>query len=469
MSLTVLTDVDVKTLLGHLTLSDVDILQDSLRKALHEFSTGTQEKDACADHQPERTVLQSPNGTTTLFMPSTSASGIGMKVVTLVSPASSASSPSSVPPAAAGDGSVRGALTIMSKIGKPIGFVNAEEITAFRTALASSLLLRRRCRLKTLTVFGTGKQAFWHIRLALLLRGSTIKTVNIISRSFSDRTRNMVKTFHATDPAIKMQEGWSGTAFGILTPAYGEYGRLIKEQLRAADAIICTVPSTIPLFDHTILTSHEGRRKGRLIIAIGSYKPHMIEVPTELLQQAVKSPNEHRHFHKHAMEGGVVVVDTLTGCLAEAGEIIQSSLSPLQLVEVGELVMLEGQVASEAEPESDLPDLDVAKIKLEAGSSGSSLASVFKDDSNGKSVSRKSSFSRISPRSSRTSHAESHTRSVSMDGRKGVRKEDAMSRWLGEGNVIYKSVGMGLMDLVVGGDLLNLAVSKGIGTTIPQF
>ena len=44
-----------------------------------------------------------------------------------------------------------------------------------------------------------------------------------------------------------------------------------------------------------------------------------------------------------------------------------------------------------------------------------------------------------------------------------------MSRWLSNGNVIYKSVGMGLMDLVVGGEVIKLAREKNIGTTVPNF
>jgi hypothetical protein len=79
MPLTVLSGENVKDLLDHLTISDVEALQKSLRQALHEYSTGTQEDDACASHQPERTSMQSHNGATTLFMPSASSSGIGMK------------------------------------------------------------------------------------------------------------------------------------------------------------------------------------------------------------------------------------------------------------------------------------------------------------------------------------------------------------------------------------------------------
>ncbi|OBT73758.1 hypothetical protein VF21_07178 [Pseudogymnoascus sp. 05NY08] len=480
MPLTVLTDADVCQVLEGLTIDDAHALQKSLRKALHEYSTGTQGEAACAMHQPERTAMVAPSGKTTLFMPSTSSSGIGMKVVTLATPGAKG------PTDATADMTPHGALTIMSSNGTPTGFLNAEEVTAFRTALCSSLLFCRRKSFKSITVFGAGRQAFWHIRLALILRGSSLKAINIISRTFSDRVRDLLKTLYSIDPAIKEREGWENVKFTILTPGYGEYARLLKEQLRAADVIITTVPSTTPLFDHSILTSTEGRRRGRLIIAIGSYKPHMIEIPIELFQQAVK-PHEHRHYHKHASEGGVVVVDTLTGCLKEAGEIIQSGLSPNQLVEVGELVMLEGQLAGDSSDDHDVDvegkqiDLDGLRRELsDISSSGEgSMHAVMREGSD---LSRASTEStgRKSMDSSRSSKGSSRKslgpgsignkiRSLSMDNRKVKSKDDAMATWLGEGNVVYKCVGMGLMDLVVGGGLITLAREKGVGTTIPNF
>jgi len=79
MTLTVLSDSDVREVLDSLTVENVLVLQKCLRKALHEYSTGTQGKAASAMHQPERTVAQLPNGTTTLFMPAISSEGIGMK------------------------------------------------------------------------------------------------------------------------------------------------------------------------------------------------------------------------------------------------------------------------------------------------------------------------------------------------------------------------------------------------------
>lgn len=356
----------------------------------------------------------------------------------------------------------------MGHEGQPLGFLNAEEVTAFRTALASTLLLCRRSHLKTLTVFGAGKQAFWHIRLALVLRGHDIKHINIINRTLHERTRTLLRSFLDVSQSVKAHEGWSNAKFALMSPEYGEYDRLIKEQLRAADAVITTVPSTEPLFDHSILTSTEGRKKGRLCICVGSYKPHMIELPIEMLQQAVKPTHDHRHFHRHAAEGGVVVVDTLTGCLKEAGEVIQAGLSPMQLVEVGELVMLEQYDVppSESQP-SSLSDLDFEKLSVDSGSRSteSSMASVMREDSFGSTKSsRRSSLARALS----TKKSGKHSRNASPDNSK-TNQNEAMSRWLSHGNVIYKSVGLGLMDLVVGGDLVRLARQKGIGTTIQDF
>lgn len=186
----------------------------------------------------------------------------------------------------------------------------------------------------TITAFGSGEQAYWHIRLALILRGSTIRHVNIINHSFSQSCQQILKRFYSVPASQKAREGWTDANFGILTPGYGEFARLQREQVRAADVIFCCTPSQQALFDHTILTSGEGRRKGRLIVAIGSYRPDMLELPLELVHQAVRlHDNGHRHFHKHAVEGGVIVVDTLDGAMTEAGEIIQGGLNPKQLIE----------------------------------------------------------------------------------------------------------------------------------------
>lgn len=477
MSLSILTDEQIRGLLENLTFDELEDFRNELKSALHEYSNGTQAVDEGMLHQPERTsVHSSTTGATTLFMPSCSPGGYGVKVITLSSAAHQ--DPTDDRPV------IRpiGAITLFNPEGRPVGLLHASTLTAFRTALASACLLIRRNLVRTLTVFGAGQQAYWHIRLALLLRGRTVRQVNIVNRRFSEGCKLLLRQFSDTPPAVKEREGWSGTTFGILTPGYQEYARLVSEQLRAADVIFCCTPSTEPLFDGSILTSHEGRRKGRLIVAIGSYTPEMRELPVELLQQAVK-PHEahHFHYHKHAAEGGVVVVDTLDGALKEAGEIIEARLRPRQLVELGELVMLHRIAKAQAEESetsstttatssssSSRLSAEFAKLDFGSGSvSSSAMSNVFGPERKRSSSSRasasphrKSSGSLLSSQRRSSSHG-------SADRKK--QKEDHLARWLQGGNVIYKSVGLGLMDLAVGMKLIRVAKEKGVGTHIEGF
>lgn len=226
-----------------------------------------------------------------------------------------------------------GVLNLFTPEGKPLGLIHARTLTAFRTALASSCLVARRRNVRTITVFGSGMQAFWHVRLALMMHGNTIKHVNVINHRFSENAGGLLKKLTGLQAVTQEREGWAHTKFGLLTPSFHEYKRLLKEQVRDADIIFCCTPSRYELFDASILTSHEGRRKGRLIVAVGSYTPEMRELPDGLLQQAVKHEKPHRHYHKHAQEGGVIIVDTLEGVLREAGEVIDARIGPQQLVE----------------------------------------------------------------------------------------------------------------------------------------
>ncbi|OIW24466.1 UbiD family decarboxylase [Coniochaeta ligniaria NRRL 30616] len=468
----VLTDDQIRELLENLTLDELESFRTELRGTLHEYSTGTNVTDAGLLHQPERVSVNSGvTGTTTLFMPSTGPGGHAVKVITLSSSsAQHVDDPRPrVPPT--------GAITLFAASGAPVGILHASTLTAFRTALASACLLIRRNKVHTLTVFGSGSQAYWHIRLALMLRGTTIRKVNIINRRFSDGCKLVLKRFYNTPTATKEREGWRDATFHVLTPGYGEYPRLLEQQVLAADVIFCCTPSTEPLFDGGILTSRDGRRKGRLIVAIGSYTTEMRELPVELLLQATRAHEGHFHYHKHAVEGGVVVVDTLDGALKEAGEIIEAGLQPKQLVELGELVMLQKIVMAEDE-ESDTSSIlstpgSADRSDLTASSS-SAMSSVFGGSSKRSSSLSRESASRTPSPSNRKSGKlplPFHRRSSSRGdvGGKHSEKEDHLARWLQGGNVIYKSVGLGLMDLAVGIKLIQFAKEKGIGTHVDGF
>ncbi|KAK5053224.1 hypothetical protein LTR84_002198 [Exophiala bonariae] len=445
MPLTVLTDAEVKSLLLTLTKQDIEDLQGTLAEALHSYSTGDTNSPCASSYQPQRTTIRK-KGVTTLFMPASTGTSVGMKIVSLETPERRSSKKSSVssqtgsgsgatsiksttsdlaslslspvatesslgskdsidgasfqPPASINSSqstTPRGSVTILDSSGNPVGIVNAEELTAFRTALAATMLVKKRNDVHSLLVFGAGKQAFWHIRLALLLRGDEIRHVNIINRSF-ERSVKLMKSFQVTDESFK---GWrKDVKFSAVSPAFVEYGRLLKEEVRKADVIFCCTPSVDPLFPAEFLTSREGQRKGRYISAIGSYAPHMCEVHPDVFKAAVQ-PDHGHHHHKHAKQGGVIIVDSLESSLKEAGEIIQAKLKPEHLVEIGELIMIKKAATKE----------------IELGGPG----------------------------------------------------EQGLLDWLIKGNVIYKSVGMGLMDLVVGGDMIRLARERDIGTFIEDF
>jgi ornithine cyclodeaminase/alanine dehydrogenase-like protein (mu-crystallin family) len=464
--LTVLSDGDVKEILFGLNKQDIEDLQANLAEALHSYSTGDTNSPCCASYQPHRTMIRK-GAQTTLFMPASTGTSIGMKIVSLEQPpempmskkssvssgslsgtsAANSSTPSmqsvgsdmgslKLSPAStmsSGRDSIdgnsfqpppsinsvqsttpKGSVTLLDKVGNPLGIVNAEELTAFRTALASTMLLKKRQNVHTVTVFGAGKQAYWHIRLALLLRGEEIHHVNIINRSF-ERSIKLMKQFQMTQDE---RTSWpKNIKFSAMSPEFGEYGRLLKEEVRKADVIFCCTPSTDPLFPAEFLTSREGRRKGRYIAAIGSYAPHMVEIHPDVFKAAVEPEHGGHHHHKHANKGGVVIVDSLESCLKEAGEIIKARLKPEHLVEVGELIMIK----------------KAAYKEIELGGEG----------------------------------------------------EKGLVDWLSRGTVLYKSVGMGLsesflcprsyilriltictVDLVVAGDLIRLGQERDVGVTV---
>ncbi|MCJ1278588.1 hypothetical protein MMC21_006405 [Puttea exsequens] len=463
MPLTVLSDSDIRSLLLSLTKADIEVLQHNLSEALHDYSTGTQETtSACSANQPHRISMPADNDQTTLFMPASTSTSRGIKIVTISCPDTpshepslsklsidsprSPSSPRSSSPAP-GSPSTRsshssiptishtpsfassqstiptpstppttssplslptqpttphGSLTLFTATGHPYALLSAPTLTAFRTALASTLILSKRTTVHSLLLFGAGLQAQWHIRLALLLRGPDIHHIDIVNRSFA-RAKQIMHDFYTAPSWAALRDANPKLKFSILSAEYGEYARLLKEHVRKADAIFCCTPSTAPLFPAEFLTSTEGRKKGRYLCMIGSYRPHMLELHPDILRQAVAAHAPHKHHHhKHADPGGVIVVDSLEACMKEAGEIIQAGVSPDKLVELGELLMVK--------------KASMREVEMGVG-----------------------------------------------EGEKGLR------RWLVGGNVVYKSVGVGLMDVCVGEDLVKVAGERGVGTVVEGF
>ncbi|KAJ5526729.1 hypothetical protein N7451_003329 [Penicillium sp. IBT 35674x] len=476
MPLTILSRSNLRELLHSLTRDEIRTLQANLSEALREYSTGSQDKGCSATYQPQRTAITRQNGCTTLFMPATTGKTLGIKMISLqdgakagcaiersgydadesdsnsnsrrrvssarnsvasissemsdLSVGSSQEDGGSVSPTATKDSggdstdsstlltgcvnqqpvisktlgawpgagtrdtSPRGSVTLLDGESLPFALINAHELTAFRTALASLMIFNKRKKVRTLLVFGAGTQAYWHIRLALTLRGDEIRRVYIVNRSF-DRAAKLLQDIYLPENSDWRRD----VKFSAVSSDFGDYLRILKEHVRKADVIFCCTPSLTPLFPAEFLTSREGRQKGRLIIAVGSYKAHMAELHPDILRDEVNVTPPHRHFHKHTRRSGVVVVDSLDAAIKEAGEIVQAGVKPKQLVELGELLMVRH--------------------------------ATLNDD--------------------------------------GQSEEKGLTEWVEKGNVIFKSVGLGLMDLVTGGDLVRLARERNLGTTVDDF
>jgi ornithine cyclodeaminase/alanine dehydrogenase-like protein (mu-crystallin family) len=319
------------------------------------------------------------------------------------------------------------------------------------------MLFKKRTNVHDVVVFGAGRQAYWHIRLALLLRGPDIHHLNIINRDF-ERVHHLLERLYNPHeapkpftpdpqhvPAYRQTEPHETLArpkIQILTPSHGEYSRLLKATIRASSVIFFTTPSTTPLFPAPYLTNAEGRKKGRYLAAIGSSTPHMVEIHPDILRQNVAPEHGHRHFHKHAPQGGAVVVDSVEACLKEAGEIIQAGLGPEQVVEIGELVMLKRDAEkrrAQCQKSKRMEEEGLDEGGVELGET-----KKMKESQSGK-----------------------KDKDVDHDSEDKAHK--SLMEWLIKGNVIYKSVGLGLMDVVVGGDLVRLADERGIGTKIDNF
>ncbi|KAF2860067.1 NAD(P)-binding protein [Piedraia hortae CBS 480.64] len=417
MPLTVLRDADVDRILHSYTREDILELQRTLADALHWYSTSSDANDYCSDFQPERIALNRKDGSTTFFMPASCIDGQAVKVINLSGcvnpkPSSNASEKYVDGERLDAKGAISGSLTLMDSAGNTTGLVHATELTAFRTALASTMLLKKRSSVHTLTVFGAGLQAYWHIRLAMLLRPGEIHHLNVITRNFERATKCLIRLYdpQPNDPNFtnNVDERYnSKTKSTILTTVHSEFQRLRKNHIRSADVIFCCTPSTTPLFPAECLTNPEGQKKGRYVACIGSYKPDMIELDPDVLRFAVSQPQKHHRLHRRSREGGAVIVDTVTGALSQAGEIVQAKLLPEQVVELGELVMLSKE----------------AKARRAAVGQSVDEGCNFQDD-------------------------------------------EALQDWVTRGNVLYKSVGLGLVDVVVGNEVIDRARQTDIGVTI---
>ncbi|EDK42156.1 conserved hypothetical protein [Lodderomyces elongisporus NRRL YB-4239] len=259
---------------------------------------------------PPRIAQQSNNtesDTTHVYMPCISPEEVGIKVISGGQGNNSK-----------GLGFV-GCVLVMDEVtGELRAVLNANTLTAFRTALASILGLVKIISvdeqseiLPELTVFGVGLQAYWHVKLALSLYGDKIKVVNILNRSLEN--------------AVKLKEKFEKEVDNVVFNAFLYQSSKQDDfvnHIRNSSIIFGCTPATSPIIKTSYI--NQDPQWPVFISLIGSYKPHMIELDLGLV--------------KLFKDKGVkIIVDSKEHTLHEAGELIQANYVPDDLVEIHEL------------------------------------------------------------------------------------------------------------------------------------
>lgn len=321
----VLSDRNVHEILINLSRDEIYTFLNHVGDSLKAFSTAGERS-----HQPGPAVIQR-DGRKNLFRLFTSPSGVGVKIIVdtwqdTASEQDSSKDEKEVkekPPMG-----LHGVLTLCNQYGLPIGFMNAEEVTGYRTSLSAMLLYAKRKVTTNIVVFGAGTQALWHIRLALALKGDFIQQITVVNRS-AERTTTLFEQIKKEN-----EERWKAEVdlTSILT---GDEEKL-KAALGAADAVFCTTPSKKILFPANYLI---GKKSGCYVSAIGSWTRGMIELDPEILKVAGQGDGE----------GSIVVVDDREECVTSVEEVIQSGLEEDRITEVGEVLDLLSGAASQSQ------------------------------------------------------------------------------------------------------------------------
>ncbi|KAI3553745.1 hypothetical protein CABS01_03935 [Colletotrichum abscissum] len=307
----VLSDAAVLDILLNLPRSGILQLRDRLVGALIELSEGAER-----DYQPDASIVNRPEGMKCLFRPFSSAGAFGTKIVVTPAPSSPAAN------------SLHGIISICDQDGLPLGVINAEEVTGYRTALSAIVPYLWRSHTDNIVVFGAGKQALWHLRFALSLRGDEIKTITVANRS-AERAQQLISRLKEEN-----QGRWKSTAdFEYLSSSSSEYDAQLQYRLAAADAIFCTVGTKSPVFPAHYVTN--GRKeRNPYISAVGSWQADMLEVDPELLVQATNAAGGKLREQGSKL---AVLVDDRESALKHSGEIVQSKLAAEYIVEIGEI------------------------------------------------------------------------------------------------------------------------------------
>lgn len=224
-----------------------------------------------------------------LLMPSQSAGGVGLKVITVAPGNPERGSPR-----------IQGVYLLFDGVTlAPVALADGAAVTSVRTPAVSMLIVRRWAAERSglvVVVVGAGPQGTAHAEALRAELGDRLKDLIVAARR----------------PQC-LPEAWCA-AHGVRVVGTEDLPRLLPE----VDAVICATTASDPVFDSAAL------RGGALVVAVGSHTPDARELDSALLARAQ-----------------VIVEDVDTAC-REAGDVVipmgEGALVSESLVPLAEVV-----------------------------------------------------------------------------------------------------------------------------------
>jgi len=242
-----------------------------------------------------------------LMMPSSSAEGSGIKVLTIAPENPDIGAPR-----------IQGLYLLFDKDNLGVSSIlDGAALTTYRTPAISVAAIRRALEIQknelSVVVFGSGPQAISHIQTltAVLPEDMRIAQLTFVVRD-SQKAKHRIQEIAELGLAAEC-------VATILNTDDGE----IANKLRTADLVIAATTARNPLFDSSIL------KQSVIVIAVGSHEPDVRELDSHLLARSQ------------------VVVETRASALREAGDVIMAIndgvLDGQSLIEMADVVC--GRVA----------------------------------------------------------------------------------------------------------------------------
>ena len=177
--------------------------------------------------------------------------------------------------------------------------------------LATQLALGPNASPRNLVVFGAGAQIAAHVTFFLRHYTKTLKRCIIYNRSLNVRVKRLAEDLQREFTSVtlicrQIPDDPSDVCDDLSS---------LQADVEGSDIICTATPSVKALFPGSFV------RPGTHVNLVGSYTPQMMEVETSLIHRA-----------------DLLMVDSRSACMLEAGEFIAAGVRPEDLREVGELV-----------------------------------------------------------------------------------------------------------------------------------